>query len=122
MIHLRFPPNEHQALPIRQTANRSTAAETLEGGSPGDQEATHALDAGVEGQKEPNKMNRMDWSRFESELVSERDKMRKCMIRIGMAVGVLPDMEDNSGPQSEAWIKYAEKVTRHIKRNLSVRS
>jgi len=57
---------------------------------------------------------------FERELMEERDKMRKCMIRIGMAVGVLPDMEDNHGPQSEAWIKYAEKLTRYIKKNHSI--
>jgi len=38
-------PNEHQAMPVRQTANRSRAAETLEAGAPGVQEAAHALDA-----------------------------------------------------------------------------
>ena len=50
-------PNEHQALPVRQTTNRSRAAETLEGSPSGDQEAAHALDAGVESQKEPIEMN-----------------------------------------------------------------
>ena len=42
--------NEHKALPVRQTTNRSRAAETLETGAPGDQEAAHALDAEVEKQ------------------------------------------------------------------------
>src|SRR6185503_16669789 len=41
---------EHQAPPVRQTPDRGREAETLEGSSPGIQEAAHALDAGVEKQ------------------------------------------------------------------------